>query len=245
VSKLVLFTSYDEIPRDGASQAFLCTLDDEIKYSHRLGEQIFVARIGSGLASGYEALGKLEHFSSDGAGNSYAHLKQIRPFVETITVRGGQPDRPQMREIEDGFYDEIISMVLGAKSAEEAFSAGFVSQISDRLFTQVERAQQSYCSFSDMVTDDGVATFIRPPEHGGTLHVSNLLFLDGEASELFKAFGWTLGASNQIVVDVYSVTPFVAATVNSTGKLALKTTVTLDADALAWHRQQFIAKRLS
>ena len=245
MSKLILFADFDHDLKDGASHAFLCTLDDEINFSHRLGEQIIVANIGAGRAPGYEALAKLDHFSSDRAGNIYAQLESIRPFIDTISFRESPPRQPQIRQLHDDLYDEIISMVLGAKNAGEAFASGFISSPLDRIFAQVERAQKSYCSLSDIVTDNGVATFIRPLHHGGAMHVSNLLFLDGEASELFKFFGWTVGASDQIVIDLYSVTPDFAVTVNKTGKLVLRSPVLLDQEALAWHRQQFVSKRLS
>ena len=244
MSKLILFSTLDQDLKDGASFAFLCTLDDEINFSHRLGEPIIVANIGTGLAPGYAALGELDRFSSDAAGNSYAHLKSIRPFFDTIPFLERPPERLQIGDLHDDLYEEIISRVVGVRDAEEAFAGGFISPPLARIFAQVERTQKSYCCFSDIITDSGVATFIRPPEYGGALHVSNLLFLDGEPSELFKSFGWTLGSDHQVIVDLYSVTPDFAATVNRTGKLALRGSVSLDLDALAWHRQQFIAKRL-
>lgn len=244
MSKLILFTEFDGDLTDGASYAFRCTLNDELKFSHRLSEQIILARISASHASGYEALAKLHHFSSDAAGNSFAHVESVRPFIDTIVFRDTPPEQPQIYEIHNDLYDEIISRVIGPKDAEEAFAGNFVAAPLDRIFAQVERTQKSYCSFSNIVTANGVATFIRPPEHGGALHVSNLLFLDGEASELFKFFSWTVGPSDQIVIDVYSVTPDFAVTVNKTGKLALRSLVQLDQDALAWHRQQFISKRL-
>ncbi|KKB76929.1 hypothetical protein VW35_16220 [Devosia soli] len=242
MSKLVVYTQVGEMPEPGSPHAFTCTLDDEVNFSHRLGELAILAELGPTFAEGYVALGEVDFFSNEG-GQSYVHLKNISPFVEPIPFRGHAPAEPKIDQIADDLYEEIISKVTGIKDAQDAFRASFVSETLDRVLAQVERDQRGVCSFSGIVTDNGVATFIRPVKDGGTLHVNNLLFLDGEASELFRSFYWTIGPDMQIVVDLFAATPDFAATVNPKGKLVLKSLLALDQAALSWHRQQFVTKR--
>jgi len=244
LSKLVVYTQVGEILERGSSHAFPCTLDDEVNFSHRLGELAILAELGPSYIAGYVALGEIDFFSNEG-GESYVHLKNISPFAEPIPFRDQAPAAPRIDQIPDDVYEEIISKVTGIKNAQDALGASFISETLGRVLAQVKRDQRGVCSFSGIATDNGVATFIRPMQDGGTLHVNNLLFLDSEASELFKTFDWTIGPNLQIVVDLFAATPDFAATVNPKGKLLLKSLAALDQDAVAWHRQQFIAKHLS
>lgn len=244
MSKLILFTSLDRPLFDGGTEIFACRVDPTLALAARLGEQIIVASVPPSTEQGYLALGLLDRLSEDAEGQTLVQIASLRLFPEALSFLEEPARDTGIVELSEGTFEQIIARSLGQNEIDDApatdnFLAA-IYQITNHLARQYERR----CSFSDVLTDNGVACIIQPPDSGGQLHVSNFLFLDPEPGVLFQRFAWTVGPKFEIIVDTHAMGPDIADTVNRTGLLALNDAVATwpDREALAWHRERFFAR---
>lgn len=244
LSKLIVFTSLDRPLFDGGREMFACGSGTATDLPGRLGAQVIVASISPASAQGYLALGTFGGVQTDAAGNTLALVADLRLFPEPVMFIEEPPGQDAIQDLSEHLFDQIIGLALGHTEIDDA-PAGDDFVVAIHQFTnQLARQQQNRCSFSDVTTADGVACAIRPLRKGGTLHISNFLFLDPEPGVLFQRFAWTVGPQFEIIVDMHATRPDIADTVNRTGMLALRDAVAAwpDREALAWHREQFFAR---
>lgn len=223
---------------------FSCTFRDELNFSRWIGEPILIANVREGLHRGYFALGKLNGFSNNAAGETIAHISDIRTFPSTIEFAETPVEAGRMAELSDDAYQRIIDSAIGMSGLNES-TGDFHTSVPIGVFAdQLRRQQRGICSFSGAFTENGTVYPIQPLHQGGRWHASNFLFLDPEPGKLFLAFAWTLGPNLELLLDASAVVAGLAETVPAGGKLALSDAISArpDADAIKWHREQFLAR---
>ena len=242
MSKLTLFTLLHQAPANGSAQDFLCTFQDELRFSGHLGETILIANVAPNMAQAYVAIGSLQRFWTSETGDNMVRIEEIRSFPSEVALLGNSKIEQRIAEVSQADFERIVAFAIGGNFDDAPFSHDAVS--ADSFAQQLRRAQDDRCGFSDAATEQGTAFMIQPPEHGGRWHTSNFLFLDPEAGKLFADFAWTVGPRFEIIIDAYATSADISDTVNRTGMLALKDMVSAwpDRDALTWHREQFFAR---
>lgn len=245
MARLIAYTRLGGSLENSVIAPFVCSFADAIRFAHRLGEVILIADISPSLAGGYVGIGTLLGFRNMQADGSFALIGDIQLFPADIEFQHTPPQIEGLDEIDDETFERIASLAPQRIEAHEAAGLWGVDHSQDEFSAQLARQQRRYCSFSGTKTYKGAAFAIRPQEQGGTNDISNRIFVDPEPGALFAAFAWTIGPRLELIIDAYAMSADIADTVNRTGMLAISDTAltTLDRDALAWHREQFFARR--
>lgn len=241
MSRLIVFATIEMAPEKGDTESFGCAFSDELRFSSRIGEVVLIADVTPGITQGYIAIGRLRGFTSDVHGSTVVSIEEITPFLAAVEFSEPPQRQGHMSELADDVFERIIGRATGDMTETQL---GAYSIAKDVFSQQLRRANDDRCGFSDVATEQGQAFIIQPPSHGGRWHTSNFLFLDSEPGALFQTFAWTVGPRFEIIVDCHAVGPDISDTVNRTGMLAINDMVANwpDRDALAWHRQKFLAR---
>lgn len=228
----------------GAAVRFMSTFVDQMRYAHRVGEKVVIADVIGGRVV-WVALGTLAGFDADLSNRVTVEINDLdllaEPMPLTIMVR----EPGTLSEVADADIQSALFPQSHAVADGEQVILSPDRVTVSQFTTQLERQQAGICSFSGVSTTDGVAVIIRPLDQGGRWHVSNFLYLDPEPAELFCNFAWTVAPGYRIVTDIHAMTADIASTVTLDGKLALSAALAPgpDHDALAWHFEQFMARR--
>lgn len=176
------------------------------------------------------------------------------PFAAPVSGEAERdvPGARRMIELEDGRFDEILSLSKVANPVEAAeAAASFAPSPTEATYTairdQVLRAWHHKCAFTGSPGRIGSSlsiVAIRPRNNGGPLHVGNYIPMVAGLEGPWRAGHFSVGENHRILGDLYRLAPEDQDSMVALFKMLLPDDPRdyPDTELLAWHRENVFGR---
>ena len=213
-----------------------------------LGETVLLYLHVNGVILDFVGQGRV---AAVGLGAGPGRTVTIDPYTPFAVPVPGEAEREapgarRMLELEDGRFDEILSLSKLANPVEAAeAAASFASTPTEATYMairdQVLRVWHHKCALTGTADSAGSSlsiVAIRPRNQGGPLHVGNYIPMVAELEGAWRAGHFSVGEDHRILGDLYRLAPEAQDSMVALFKMLLPDDPKdcPDPELLAWHR---------